>query len=60
MMGRWSKHELRVDVFASQYGEKIAVSFTSDRDILPDPQNLMACLHKTREQIDLLGGNKPC
>ena len=40
-------------------GNKIAVSFTSGRDILPDPQNLMACLDETMEQIDLLSGNKP-
>jgi diacylglycerol O-acyltransferase len=43
---------------ASQYGDKIAVSFTSSRDILPDPQNLMACLHETMEQIDLLSENE--
>jgi diacylglycerol O-acyltransferase len=45
---------------ASQYGDKIAVSFTSSRDILPDPQSLMACLHETMEQIDLLSKNESC
>jgi diacylglycerol O-acyltransferase len=45
---------------ASQYGDKIALSFTSGRDILPDPENLMACLRETMEQIDLLSENESC
>lgn len=36
---------------ASLYEDKIAISFTSGRDILPDPENLVAALNEVMKQI---------
>ena len=36
---------------ASEYGDQIAISFTSGREMLPDPEKLMACLESTIGQI---------
>jgi WS/DGAT/MGAT family acyltransferase len=36
---------------ASQYGDKIAISFTSGRNILPDPEKLVACLDEAMAKI---------
>jgi diacylglycerol O-acyltransferase len=45
---------------ASQYGDKIAISFTSGRDILPDPEKLMAYLQETMVEIGYLRVKKSC
>jgi len=39
---------------ASLYGSKVAISFTSGRDILPDPENLVACLDETMKEVSRL------
>jgi diacylglycerol O-acyltransferase / wax synthase len=39
---------------ASQYAGKVAVSFTSGRDILPDPEKLRAALEETVLKIETL------
>ncbi len=36
---------------ASLYKDQLAISFTSGRDILPDPENLVACLNDVMKQI---------
>lgn len=40
---------------ASQYQDKISISCTSGRDILPDPENLIACLEQTMATVASLG-----
>jgi diacylglycerol O-acyltransferase len=42
---------------ASQYGDQIAISFTSGRKMLPDPAKLAACLDDTMKAIDRLLAN---
>ena len=42
---------------ASQYGNKIAISFTSGRDILPDPGNLVTALDEVMKQLSSLNKN---
>jgi hypothetical protein len=39
---------------ASQYGDQIAISFTSGREMLPDPDKLTACLDHTMNEINNL------
>lgn len=43
------------------YGDDIAISFTSDRDMMPDPANYAAALRKSFEELRAaaLGGAKP-
>ena len=41
---------------ASLYEDKLAISFTSGRDILPDPENLVACLDKVMKEISEYSG----
>ena len=38
---------------ASMIGDKIAISFTSGRDILPDPQKLVACLDEAMGMLSV-------
>ncbi len=40
---------------ATRYGESVAISFTSGRDILPDPKNLVSCLDAAMEQLSAFG-----
>lgn len=39
---------------ASEYGDQVAISFTSGREMLPDPEKLMACLESTIREISNL------
>ncbi len=39
---------------ASMYGEEISIAFTSGREILPDPENLVACLDEVMERVACL------